>query len=78
MKGIKSMKIYEILDEENRISIGVLLYYEKEKTFVIELKDDLDEWTAPLLLASYVKKKTYMLMMKLIVSFKTFSKIVKQ
>ena len=59
MKGIKSMKIYEILDEENRISIGVLLYYEKEKTCVIELKDDLDEWNAPLLLASYVKKKTY-------------------
>lgn len=50
------MKIYEILDEENSISIGVLLYYDKEKTFVIELSDKLDEWTAPLLLTSYVKQ----------------------
>jgi len=50
------MKIYEIYDEENSLSIGTLLYYSKEKTFIIELQDYLDEWTAPLLMTSYVKK----------------------
>ena len=28
------MRIYEIIDEENTQSIGVLLYYEKEKSFI--------------------------------------------
>lgn len=50
------MKIFEILDKENNLSIGALLYYEKSRTFVIELQDSLDEWTAPLLLTSFVKK----------------------
>lgn len=50
------MKIYEIYDRENEISIGTLLYYEKSRTFIIELQDYLDEWTAPLLLTSFVKK----------------------
>lgn len=50
------MRNYEIFDEENSISIGTLLYYEKEKSFIIELVDTLDEWSAPLLLTSYVKK----------------------
>lgn len=59
MKGIRSMKIYEIYDEETDRSIGVLLYYEKQKTCIIELQDDLDEWTAPLLFTSYVKQQIY-------------------
>jgi hypothetical protein len=59
MKGIKFMKIFEMIDEENALSIGVLLYYEKEHTYIIELQDSLDEWTAPLLFASYVKKNIY-------------------
>ena len=53
------MKIYAIEDDENKISIGVLLYYEKEHTFIIELQENLDEWTAPLLLTSYVKKGVF-------------------
>jgi hypothetical protein len=53
------MKIYEIIDEEINISIGVLLYYEKERTFIIELQEKLDEWTAPLLLTSFIKKGVY-------------------
>lgn len=53
------MKIFEIIDEENEISIGVLLYYEKEGTYIIELQNYLDEWTAPLLLANYVRKNIY-------------------
>lgn len=53
------MKAYEIYDDENKIFLGVLLYYEKDKSFVIELQENLDEWTAPLLLASYAKKKVF-------------------
>ena len=53
------MKTYEIYDQENDLSIGVLLCYEKEKSFVIELAPDLDEWTAPLLLTALVKHGVY-------------------
>ncbi|WP_029322796.1 hypothetical protein [Butyrivibrio sp. AE3004] len=48
------MKSYEIFDEEKNIAIGILLYYEKEKNFIIELQDNLDEWSAPLLFTNYV------------------------
>ena len=48
------MKIFEIIDAELELSMGVLLYYEKEKTCIIELQEYLDEWTAPLLFTSYV------------------------
>ncbi len=50
------MKIYEIHDEENNRFIGTLIYYGNSRTFIIELDEDLDEWSAPLLLASFVKK----------------------
>jgi len=50
------MKIYKIFDEELDLFIGTLLYYEKAEDYIIELSDSLDEWTAPLLLTSYVKK----------------------
>lgn len=53
------MKIYEIIDQENGLLAGILLYYEKEQSCVIELAEYLDEWTAPLLFTSYVKKKIY-------------------
>ena len=53
------MRIYEIIDEENNASVGILLYYEKEKTFICELKDGLDEWTAPFLFAGFVKRGIY-------------------
>lgn len=59
MRGIKYMKAYEIVDSENEIGIGVLLYYEKENIFLIELSDELDEWTAPLLFTGFVKKKIF-------------------
>lgn len=59
MKGIRSMKIYEILDEENRSSVGVLLYYEKKREFIVELQESLDEWTAPLLFSGLVKNHIY-------------------
>ena len=50
------MKIYEIWDQESRLSVGTLLCYEKSKTFVIELADYLDEWSAPLILTAYVRR----------------------
>lgn len=53
------MRIYEIADEEFNHSVGCLLYFEKEKSFIIELKDCLDEWNAPLLMASHVKRGEY-------------------
>ncbi len=53
------MKSYEIIDAEQDRSIGILLYYPKEKSFLVELKKGLDEWTAPLLLTSFVKKGIY-------------------
>lgn len=31
------MKIYEILDSEMKQAVGVLQYYEKEQTYIIEL-----------------------------------------
>lgn len=50
------MKAYKIIDEELNREIGTLLYYDKEKRFIVELMDDLDEWTAPLTFTAYVKK----------------------
>ena len=53
------MKIFEILDEENSLSIGVLLYYEKSHTYIIELSETLDEWSAPLLFTRFIREKSY-------------------
>ena len=53
------MKSYEIYDNDNRLEIGCLLYYEKDKCFIVELKDSIDEWTAPLLFSGFVKKGIY-------------------
>ncbi len=50
------MRNYEILDEDTKRSIGVLIYYEKQRTFIVELEDDLDEWNCPLLFTEYVKR----------------------
>lgn len=52
------MKIYEILDDEKN-SIGVLMYYEKKKDYIIELRENLDEWSAPLLFSNLVKRNIY-------------------
>lgn len=53
------MKIFDIIDDENKNSVGTLLYYEKEKTFICELSDDLDEWSAPFLFTGFVRKGIY-------------------
>ena len=53
------MKIFEIIDEENHIDIGTLLYFERKKIFIIELMDNLDEWTAPLIFSNFVTRGIY-------------------
>ena len=52
------MKSYAIYDEDlNRESaIGYLFYYERSRSFIIELQEDLSEWEAPLLFQGLVKK----------------------
>ena len=50
------MKAYDIFDGERETAIGVLLYYEKDDAFILELQDNLTEWDAPLLFASYIKR----------------------
>ena len=57
MKGTQYMKIFKIIDEENDLLSGVLLYYEKSRTAIIELPEYLDEWNAPLLFTGYINKK---------------------
>ena len=59
MRGIKYMKAYEIRDYESEENVGVLLYYEQGKDIIIELKDALDEWKAPLLFSGFVKSEIY-------------------
>ncbi|WP_092247815.1 hypothetical protein [Butyrivibrio sp. INlla21] len=53
------MRVYQIYDEESQIDIGILLYYEKSKDYIIELRPELDEWTAPLLFTAFVKAGIY-------------------
>jgi hypothetical protein len=53
------MKIFEIIDAETDLLSGILLYYEKARDCIIELPEYLDEWTAPLLFTSFVKRGIY-------------------
>ena len=55
------MKSYAIYDEQmvRAEPIGYLFYYEKSKSFIIELSSELDEWQAPLLFQGLVKKGIY-------------------
>ncbi len=53
------MKIFEIIDGDKEKTAGALLYFEKERTCIVELQEYLDEWSAPFLFASYVKNKVY-------------------
>jgi hypothetical protein len=55
------MRVFAIHDndlEENN-SIGYLFFYERSNTFIIELADFLDEWTAPVLFSNMVKNKEF-------------------
>lgn len=52
------MKIFAIRDEyePSQKDLGYLLYYEKSKSFYIELPEKADPWETPLLLSSFAKK----------------------
>ena len=55
------MKVFAIHDDEIDIknSIGYLFHYERSNSFVIELVNTLDEWNAPLLFSTLVKRGVY-------------------
>ena len=55
------MRIFAILDSEaeGREEIGYLFCFEKTEEYIIELRENLDEWTAPLLFSKYVKNGSY-------------------
>lgn len=52
------MKIFAIRDEYADVQkdLAYLLYYEHDKNFYIELPEDADPWTTPLILDSFVKR----------------------
>lgn len=49
------MRIFAIKNDDKK-TLAYLLYYEKEKSFYIELPDDADPWETPLILSSFAKK----------------------
>ncbi|MBR5636952.1 MAG: hypothetical protein IKW81_08505, partial [Pseudobutyrivibrio sp.] len=55
------MRVFAIHDDEVDIenSIGYLFYYERNEEFVAELRDDLNEWNAPLLFSGLVRDGIY-------------------
>lgn len=52
------MRIFAIKDEtdSSKKTLAWLLYYEQAKKFYIELPDNADPWSTPLLLSSFLKK----------------------
>ena len=52
------MRAYAIRDAsiDKSRDLAWLLYYERDDTFHIEISEDVDEWNAPLILSSFVKR----------------------
>ena len=51
------MRVFKIFDEDlDNKEIGILLHYDLQNEFIVELCDDVDEWQAPVLFSSFVKK----------------------
>ena len=52
------MRAYAIRDAsiDKSRDLAWLLYYEREDTFHIEISENVDEWDAPLILSSFVKR----------------------
>lgn len=55
---MKSYAIYDKREEQYGI-IGYLFYYKKSESFIIELCEELDEWSAPLLFQKFVHDHVY-------------------
>lgn len=51
------MKIFAIINEDSPNSVNAyLFYYERQKTFYIELSQNADEWNTPFVLSSFAKR----------------------
>ena len=51
------MRIYAIRDElHQNIDLAYLTYYEKSKTFYIDVNDEVDIWEMPLIISSFAEK----------------------
>lgn len=55
------MKVFAIKDESvsRQIDLAYLFYYERQKTFYIEVPEGRSEWEVPLLISSFVKRGEY-------------------
>ena len=55
------MKIFAIRDESaaRQIDLAYLLYYERQKTFYIEVPRERSEWEVPMLISSFIKRGEY-------------------
>lgn len=55
------MKIFAIRDESasRQVDVAYLIYYERQKTFYIEVPRGRSEWEVPLLVSSFVKRGEY-------------------
>lgn len=55
------MKIFAIRDESasRQMDLAYLVYYERQKTFYIEVPRERSEWEVPLLISSFVKRGEY-------------------
>ena len=63
------MRIYKMIDEELQLDLGYIEYFEKENSYIIELFDYLDEWTAPLLFAKNVIEKNFTILREQALAF---------
>ena len=49
------MRVFKIFDEDlDNKEIGILLHYDLQNEFIVELCDDVDEWQAPVLFSSFL------------------------
>lgn len=55
------MTVFEIRDSKERADklLGYLFYYEKSHRFFAEILPEIDEWDAPFIFASFVKRGIY-------------------
>ena len=54
------MRVFVIHDDEiDKNGIGYLFHYERSNKFIVEIKDNLNEWNAPLLFSALVKRGIY-------------------
>ena len=49
------MKIYAIIDDDEKKELAYFIYYEKINECYIEIRDDVDEWDLPFILEHFVR-----------------------